>query len=518
MKNKILKISLFVILIFVFLLLISIVSNADTSQGSIIVKGSDIIYRVLPGTSVESFCNQIGVTLGDPDTSGDMPFTYTSYSLWDGNSKVTSGSIKTGMELHSGGSTAPKSIPISVIGDVTGDGLCNQIDLNLIIKHYIGFGDSILTAPEKLKSADINNDGSINNIDFSNLIRCIVTDNNNYLLTETEKEKLNVPITPEPQEYQLTLNLTCYETSSGLLYDNSIYYPVNPVNSTDYLENTIVVVDGVRYGLNGATKSTTQGLNTYEKSCNIMVTSGSVVSITTKDKDEVNWTVNDNNVLSASTISFKMPSRNCNISISNALFASADFSNHTSYTVDNTVRSITSSGIGFEDLTASKAFDLTLVYYSDMAHNIVLGDNASIAIGDLNTEVPELTNTDATTVTINDISYDLTNAEGEYKTIQGIMGTASYIKYTRTFKIYLQSNDVVRISTNNNGTATTWKYNDNTVKDAYNVMFNMPNSNAQLIISNHYDVTMNSDGLQHPSITINDSVRVINGTTGLSIR
>ena len=124
---------------------------------------SKIIYRVTPNTYYSVFLkNMKGQVTGEEDI----------VELYDNGNKISSGIVKTGMTLVR---NYTENYDVAVLGDVTGDGLFNQIDLSYLIRHYVGYSESILTGKAKLKSADTNNDGEINIIDISSAIIGLTT-------------------------------------------------------------------------------------------------------------------------------------------------------------------------------------------------------------------------------------------------------------------------------------------------------------------------------------------------------
>ena len=66
-----------------------------------------------------------------------------------------------------------KDYKISVIGDLNGDGLLNQIDLGILIKNILGIEEVSLTGI-LFKSGDIKYDNNINQIDLSAVITYIL--------------------------------------------------------------------------------------------------------------------------------------------------------------------------------------------------------------------------------------------------------------------------------------------------------------------------------------------------------
>ncbi|MBP3255121.1 MAG: hypothetical protein J6M60_01320 [Clostridia bacterium] len=123
-----------------------------------------MIYRVTPGTDynvlLQNMKNQI---TGEEDV----------VELYSNGSKVSSGIVKTGMTLVR---NSEENYDVSVLGDVTGDGLFDQRDLSGFIRHYIGLSEFVLTGKGELKSTDVNNDEDTNLVDISSMIAALITD------------------------------------------------------------------------------------------------------------------------------------------------------------------------------------------------------------------------------------------------------------------------------------------------------------------------------------------------------
>lgn len=101
-----------------------------------------------------------------------------------------------------------------VAGDINGDGLANQVDLQLIIKHILGTQNSELKGIS-LISADLNNDGQVNQMDLRMMIDYIVYG------------RLVVEVVDKPTSPKI-------EVVSGSLGDNEYYttYPVIKIVET----------------------------------------------------------------------------------------------------------------------------------------------------------------------------------------------------------------------------------------------------------------------------------------------
>lgn len=519
MKNKILKIGLILIILLIILFSINLISNATVELENGVIIDDDIIYRILPKTTVTDLENMLGITfeknayvgssfnfVGDdliPYTDMDDPvdpITSFTYTLYNGNQLVTSGYIKTGMEIIKGGSVAGYSQVLSVIGDINQDGDCNAIDLTRIIRHIIGKSGGISSAAQ-LKSADINNDGTVSVGDLTKSIKYIVTQNENHLTG-----KVN---TTEPKNYQLTLDLKYYVGMNGNLNGQS--------DENAYINSTNVIIDGNKYDLTNAEVSNFQISNfgeevkEYEKVYTITVKEGSLIAITTNNTSDTTWNFNNSKISESEYVYLQMPNRNATLNIANKMTTSVDNLQHGSATIDNSVREMT--GNISNNLTGVKELDLTITKYGGLRTFTNGNLDGGTSITDLypSTSNDEIAN--STVVRINGIKYDLTNASVNDISIPE---EKTPISYTKTYKIFVKPGDEVVITTNNSDD-TTWKYNGTTVKNGIYASFNMPDSNVDLSISNDYSLVSTGIGL-NKEIVIDDSVRLINGTTGLSIK
>ncbi len=116
------------------------------------------IERVFPNTDIEEFKNNL---------DGE----YFIYQDSTKTKEVESGIIKTGMVASR--KDGSKDYIISVIGDINKDGLFNQVDISLLIKHLVGLQNFILK-DILLKSADIKYDENVNQIDLTAAISYLV--------------------------------------------------------------------------------------------------------------------------------------------------------------------------------------------------------------------------------------------------------------------------------------------------------------------------------------------------------
>lgn len=126
-----------------------------------IVNNEDkIVYRVMPETDVSSF-----------KANFKNPEIIKVYTAEDGEEVADESIIGTGMILEN--TTNNEKYEISVIADLDGDGLISSVELTKEIRHVVGLADYQLEGIYE-KSADLNNDNSVNHIDITILIRYIV--------------------------------------------------------------------------------------------------------------------------------------------------------------------------------------------------------------------------------------------------------------------------------------------------------------------------------------------------------
>ena len=140
-------------------------SNANDqvleSTKYLILEEKGYISRIIPETVVPELKQNFNIP-------AENIHIYQDNTLQE---EVTDGYIGTGMVLTYEGSE--EQFELSVIGDFNKDGLMNQIELNLLIKHVIGLQDSQLEGLNKT-SADITGDTNIDQIDITTFIRYIV--------------------------------------------------------------------------------------------------------------------------------------------------------------------------------------------------------------------------------------------------------------------------------------------------------------------------------------------------------
>ena len=137
----------------------------------------NIIYRIEPKTSIEQFRKNIEVLKGK------------EIKIYKDDKEIQSGYIGTGMKLIEANG---EEYTLSVIGDITGDGIANQVELTRIIRHLIGLKGWKLEGIELL-SADITGEGEVNLIDLSSLIGYIVYGRADYEEVKTpQAPKINI--------------------------------------------------------------------------------------------------------------------------------------------------------------------------------------------------------------------------------------------------------------------------------------------------------------------------------------
>ena len=117
------------------------------------------INRIPPKTSIEEFKKNI-----ETESRKEI-------KIYKGETEITKGNIGTGMKVKIGEKEG--DYEISVIGDITGDGEANQVELTRIIRHLIDLKGWELKGIEA-ESADITGDGKINLVDITKLINYIV--------------------------------------------------------------------------------------------------------------------------------------------------------------------------------------------------------------------------------------------------------------------------------------------------------------------------------------------------------
>ena len=183
MKSKILLgilVSLTIILtVFVGVNAVEIEKNLQETKEDLIYSNKYLvkensIYRIAPKTSINEFNKNIEVSQGK------------EIKIYKDKKEVTSGYIGTGMTVKE---SDGREYTTSVIGDITGDGLVNQLELTRLIRHIVKIKGWELEGVEKA-AADITGDGEVNLIDVSRLINYIVYGNLEYEDIKNEMPKL----------------------------------------------------------------------------------------------------------------------------------------------------------------------------------------------------------------------------------------------------------------------------------------------------------------------------------------
>lgn len=157
MNKKILKtIAIFLLIITIFT---TVLRAAEELESNEYIVTDNYISRVMPETKVEDFKNNLSA-----------PEKVKIYKDANLTMETTSGFVATNMYL-----TYEDTVRrISVVGDVNGDGLLNQVDLTKIIRHISGKQDLKIVEDIELESADVTGDSNINNDDVQPIINYIV--------------------------------------------------------------------------------------------------------------------------------------------------------------------------------------------------------------------------------------------------------------------------------------------------------------------------------------------------------
>ena len=190
------------------------------SDKYIIDTNAKMIYRVVPQTQIDTFKSNF-----------NLPDQIKVYMDTSCTQEVTSGTIGTGMYVKN---LADNNVyVISVIGDFNGDGTINQIEITNIIRHVVGLKNYQLSGAA-LKSADLNNDQEINIIDITILIRYIVYN------------KLEIPENPVMQAP--TMRIISGDLGSNNWYTNDVEIRVNTNNYAGIVEKTVCKIQGPNKG------------------------------------------------------------------------------------------------------------------------------------------------------------------------------------------------------------------------------------------------------------------------------
>lgn len=148
--------------------IIKVVNTQDISDiiSSLAVKtNNDIMYSIRPNTTGNTLIQSILKV--SPEAT--VIINDTNFNGVDINNNLKTGDI-INITAPSGDS---KSYKVSIIGDVSGDGDINTLDLLKVLKHIKG--DSVLSG-EMLQSADTNNDGVVDSLDLLRVLKVIKKD------------------------------------------------------------------------------------------------------------------------------------------------------------------------------------------------------------------------------------------------------------------------------------------------------------------------------------------------------
>ena len=212
MKNKIVKAIIVLNIIITLMFLYNFISYAEdeiaTNENITIIRSSHykidednkIISIVEPETDINTFKEKIVVT-----ASNNEKGEYEIYTDETKKQVVTTGIIKTGMVLH----TSDTDYPISVIGDINGDGKITQIDLSLLIRHIVGLKTYQLNGVKKI-SADISLDGKVDQRDLTKNIKSLVSGK-----LDIDKSKIIGDVIPEITEDSGAITFSKVKWSNG---------------------------------------------------------------------------------------------------------------------------------------------------------------------------------------------------------------------------------------------------------------------------------------------------------------
>lgn len=135
--------------------------NKITSGKYLMPDEISIIRKILPKTTIDDFKKEFSIEANKVHIYKDEK-TQT---------EIKEGYIKSNMIIKFDG--VEEKYTALVVGDINGDGLANQVELQNIIKHIIGLKKYQLTG-ERLLCADINTDNVVNQKDLKLLINYIL--------------------------------------------------------------------------------------------------------------------------------------------------------------------------------------------------------------------------------------------------------------------------------------------------------------------------------------------------------
>ena len=145
-------------------------ATGDTSNNNTGLSPSTMVISSGYSLSGTTITNVKGNTSFD-DFSGKISSQGGSVEVYSGNSKITSGSVGTGMTAKVTSSAGTTSFTIVVRGDVSGDGKVNTLDLLNVQKSLLGL-KSLSGAYST--AGDVSGDGKVNTLDLLNIQKSIL--------------------------------------------------------------------------------------------------------------------------------------------------------------------------------------------------------------------------------------------------------------------------------------------------------------------------------------------------------
>ena len=227
MKKKI------IFILFIILLMAGIINMMSVYSFAEIIKGYEVkdynISGVSPVTEFGEFMEKIEPDIGCDTT---LALYTTNNGLYE---KVNDGIIKTGMflltdendivlmdeyidenaEVNGNLSVVNTPYEVSVLGDLTKDGIHNQIDLSNMIRHIVGLQEYQITENILKKAADLNGDGIINQLDITSSIRSIISGEELTLLSSRQEYNMTLSATSGTTTYPNAKNFTVTNPNGG---------------------------------------------------------------------------------------------------------------------------------------------------------------------------------------------------------------------------------------------------------------------------------------------------------------
>ncbi len=187
-----------------------------TSRNYLISELYSYIGRILPKTTIKQFKSNFNVP-------SENIHIYKDKNMQE---EVQDGYMGTNMAVKF--DNIDKVYEISTVGDLDGDGLSNQIEIQKIIK-YIVYGENEELEGLKLLSADVNGDSTINQVDLSILINYVVFG------------RLSINEVNKPQKP--TIEVISGETSENGIYVTEVTVKITPTE-TENVEKTTYTISG----------------------------------------------------------------------------------------------------------------------------------------------------------------------------------------------------------------------------------------------------------------------------------